>query len=202
MSDGLRPLRPDATSPRHTSSSTLSRSSSARSHLGSLQAAVDVRDRGEKHIGSLPCHPAARLGSLDEPVRTRPTCSREQHGAGAWTFPGGADSTHPPRALSPLPEWVGIRQWRRRRTWHVRARDAVHGLGRVRVRQHRERDRVGVDVERVVVVVRERVAGGVVARVELRTHGAAPDRLLLGGLGTSAPVKRPPAGMSLLMNAW
>ena len=50
---------------------------------------------------------------------------------------------------------------------------------RVREGERRERDRVAVHVERVIVVVRERVARLVVAGVELRARGAAPDRLLL-----------------------
>src|SRR5918994_1431848 len=64
---------------------------------------------------------------------------------------------------------------------------AVDRLGRVRVGQHCERDRVGVDRERVHAVVGERVAGRVVARVVLGSRGAAPDRLLLSGLRYLGP---------------
>ena len=60
----------------------------------------------------------------------------------------------------------------------------------------RERDQVAVDVERMVVVVLERVAGQVVARVELLTRPCRPrSRPAAAVLTSSAPVKRPPEGM-------
>ena len=68
------------------------------------------------------------------------------------------------------------------RTGDLLARHTVDRLGRVREGQHRERDQVAVDLERVQVDVLEGVARLVVARVELLAGGAAPDRLLLLGL--------------------
>jgi hypothetical protein len=58
--------------------------------------------------------------------------------------------------------------------------DTVDRLGRVRERQHRVGDQVGVDLEGAQVEVVDGVAGLVVAGVELLTCRAAPDRLLLG----------------------
>ena len=65
-----------------------------------------------------------------------------------------------------------------------------------------KRDGVDVDVERLEVDVVDGVARLVVALVERLTGDATPDRLLLGVLTTSAPVKSPPAGMPAWMNAW
>ena len=96
----------------------------------------------------------------------------------------------------------GGRQRHGRATRNGFPRDAVDRLRRERERQLRERDQVAVDVKRVDVDVRERVAGEVVARVELLTGRAAPDRGLLCGLDSSAPVNRPPDGMPASMKAW
>ncbi len=60
--------------------------------------------------------------------------------------------------------------------------------------ERRGRDRVGVDVERVVVVVRERVARQVVARVVLLPGGAAPERGLVGGLDALGTREQPAGG--------
>ena len=97
----------------------------------------------------------------------------------------------------------GRRQRERRLLRHRLTGDIVDRLGREREREHRERDQVAVDVERVVAVVRERVAGLVVARVELRIRPCRPRSPACSAVfSSSAPVKRPPEAMSLSMNAW
>src|SRR5688500_947409 len=54
----------------------------------------------------------------------------------------------------------------------------------------------------MVVVVGERVANLVVAGVELLTQDSAQIATCSAFLRTSAPVKRPPAGMSLSLRAY
>ena len=65
---------------------------------------------------------------------------------------------------------------------HGLARHAVDRFRGVGVGQRGVRDEVAVDLERVHAVVRERVAGQVVARVVLLPRRAAPQRYLFCGL--------------------
>ena len=94
-----------------------------------------------------------------------------------------------------------LRTGRRRQgegpTGDLLARHTVDRLGRVREGQRRERDQVAVDLKRVQVDVVERIAGQVVAGVELLAGCAAPDPLLLLGLdhlGASKEAARWDAG--------
>src|SRR5215207_4544745 len=74
---------------------------------------------------------------------------------------------------------TGRRRQGQRRARNPLADDTVDGLGGVRVRQHRERDEIAVDLQRMQVDVVVVVARLVVALVEGLARRAAPDGLLL-----------------------
>src|SRR5262245_45830183 len=86
--------------------------------------------------------------------------------------------------------------WRQveRRAGDRAARDAVDRRGGVGEGQLRERDQVAVDLQGVLVDVVDGVAGLVVAGVELRPGGAAPDGLLRGCLGHLGAGEQAPRG--------